>query len=89
MLISIEFDRTCDLPGMRVRTPTLPPPLWIRTCMTFKDLGIKSKGDESTAREELREHLKVHFSHFKATGKPIFSRTKRIENEICVLRPQR
>ena len=36
MLISIEFDRTCDLPGMGVRTP-YPPPLWIRTCMTFKD----------------------------------------------------
>ena len=26
MLISIEFDRTCDLPGMGVRTP-YPPPL--------------------------------------------------------------
>ena len=35
MLISIEFDRTFDLPGMGVRTPS--PPLWIRTCMTFKD----------------------------------------------------
>ena len=37
MLISIEFDRTCDLPGMGVRTPYPPPLLWIRTCMTFKD----------------------------------------------------
>ena len=38
MLISIEFDSTCDLPGMGVRTPTPPPPsLWICTCMTFKD----------------------------------------------------
>ena len=37
MLISIEFDRTCDLPGMGVRTPYPPPPPWIRTCMTFKD----------------------------------------------------
>ena len=27
MLISIEFDRTCDLPGMGVRTPYPPPPL--------------------------------------------------------------
>ena len=36
MLISIEFDRTCDLPGMGVRTP-YPPSLWICTCMTFKD----------------------------------------------------
>ena len=35
MLIPIEFDRTCDLLGMGVRTPY--PPLWIRTCMTFKD----------------------------------------------------
>ena len=26
MLISIEFDRTCDLPGMGVRTPYPPPP---------------------------------------------------------------
>ena len=26
MLISIEFDRTCDLPGMGVRTPYHPPP---------------------------------------------------------------
>ena len=25
MLISIEFDRTCDLPGVRVWTPYLPP----------------------------------------------------------------
>ena len=24
MLISIEFDRTCDLPGMGVRTPSPP-----------------------------------------------------------------
>ena len=38
ILISIEFDRTCDLPGMGVRTPyPPPPPLWIRTCMTFED----------------------------------------------------
>ena len=41
MLISIEFDRTCDLPGMGVRTPyphpPPPHPLWIGTCMTFKD----------------------------------------------------
>ena len=37
MLISIEFDRTCDLPGMGVRTPYPPPSLWICTCMTFKD----------------------------------------------------
>ena len=37
MLISIEFDRTCDLPGMGVRTTYPPPPLWLRTCMTFKD----------------------------------------------------
>ena len=37
MLIPIEFDRTCDLLGMGVRTPYPPPPLWIRTCMTFKD----------------------------------------------------
>ena len=36
MLIPIEFDRTCDLLGMGVRTP-YPPPLWILTCMTFKD----------------------------------------------------
>ena len=36
MLISIEVDRTCDLPGMGSGPPT-PPPLWIRTCMTFKD----------------------------------------------------
>ena len=34
MLISIEFDRTCDLPGMGVRTPYPLP--WICTCMTFK-----------------------------------------------------
>ena len=27
MLISIEFDRTCDLPGMGVRTLYPPPPL--------------------------------------------------------------
>ena len=27
ILISIEFDRTCDLPGMGVRTPYPPPPL--------------------------------------------------------------
>ena len=27
MLISIEFDRTCDLPGMGVRIPYPPPPL--------------------------------------------------------------
>ena len=27
MLISIEFDRTCDLPGMGVRPPYPPPPL--------------------------------------------------------------
>ena len=27
MLVSIEFDRTCDLPGMGVRTPYPPPPL--------------------------------------------------------------
>ena len=26
MLISIEFDRTCDLPGMGSGPPTLPPP---------------------------------------------------------------
>ena len=26
MLISIEFDRTCDLPGMRSGPPTPPPP---------------------------------------------------------------
>ena len=26
MLISIEFDRTCHLPGMGVRTPYPPPP---------------------------------------------------------------
>ena len=26
MLISIEFDTTCDLPGMGVRTPYPPPP---------------------------------------------------------------
>ena len=52
MLISIEFDRTCDLPGMGVRTPYFPPPLWIRTCITFKDYRIKSKGEESAAREE-------------------------------------
>ena len=26
MLISIEFDRICDLPGMGVRTPYPPPP---------------------------------------------------------------
>ena len=26
MLISIEFDTTCDLPGMGVRTPLPPPP---------------------------------------------------------------
>ena len=38
MLISIEFDRTCNLPGMGVGTP-YPPPFWIRTCMTFKDYG--------------------------------------------------
>ena len=25
MLFSIEFDRTCDLPGMGVRTPYTPP----------------------------------------------------------------
>ena len=25
MLISIELDRTCDLPGMGVRTPYFPP----------------------------------------------------------------
>ena len=38
MLISIEFDRTCDLPGMGSGPPTPPPPsLWICTCMTFKD----------------------------------------------------
>ena len=38
MLISIEFDRTCDLPGMGSGPPTPPPsPLRIRTCMTFKD----------------------------------------------------
>ena len=38
MLISIEFDRTCDLPGMGVRTPSPPsPPVCTRTCMTFKD----------------------------------------------------
>ena len=36
MLISIEFDRTCELPGMGVRTP-YPLPLLIRTCMSFKD----------------------------------------------------
>ena len=36
MLISIEFDRTCDLPGMGSGLPT-PPSLWICTCMTFKD----------------------------------------------------
>ena len=27
MLISIEFDRTCDLPGMGIRTLYPPPPL--------------------------------------------------------------
>ena len=27
MLICIEFYRTCDLPGMGVRTPNPPPPL--------------------------------------------------------------
>ena len=27
MLISIEFDRTCDLPGMGSGPPTPPPPL--------------------------------------------------------------
>ena len=27
ILISIEFDRTCDLPGMGVRTPPPPPTL--------------------------------------------------------------
>ena len=39
MLISIEFDRTCDLPGIGSGPPTPPPPpsLWICTCMTFKD----------------------------------------------------
>ena len=37
MLISIEFDRTCDLPGMGSGPPTPPPSLWICTCMTFKD----------------------------------------------------
>ena len=37
MLIPIEFDRTCNLLGVGVRTPYPPPPLWIRTCMTFKD----------------------------------------------------
>ena len=39
MLISIEFDRTCDLPGMGSGPPTPPPPpsLWICTCITFKD----------------------------------------------------
>ena len=26
MLISIEFDRTCDLPGMGSEPPTPPPP---------------------------------------------------------------
>ena len=26
MLISIEFDRTCDLPGMGSGPPTPPPP---------------------------------------------------------------
>ena len=35
MLISTEFDRTCDLPGMGSGPPT--PSLWICTCMTFKD----------------------------------------------------
>ena len=51
MLISIEFDRTCDLPGVGSGPPP-PPSLWICTCMTFKDLRIKSKGEESAAREE-------------------------------------
>ena len=37
MLISIEFDRTCDLPGMGSGPPNPPPFLWICTCMTFKD----------------------------------------------------
>ena len=36
MLISIEFDRTCDLPEMG-SGPPIPPSLWICTCMTFKD----------------------------------------------------
>ena len=37
MQISIEFNRTCDLPGMGSGPPTPPPSLWICTCMTFKD----------------------------------------------------
>ena len=51
MLISIEFDRTCDLPGM----------------------GPGKKGT-------------FKISQFKVTGKPIFRRTKRIKNEICIPR---
>ena len=79
MLISIEFDRTCDLPGMGSGPPT--PSIWICTCMTFKDLRIKSKGEESAAREEGNK-----ISHFKVTGKPIYRQTKRIKNEICIPR---
>ena len=51
MLISIEFDRTCDLPGMGVRT-TYPPPLDPHIHDIFKVLRIKSKGEELAAREE-------------------------------------
>ena len=48
MLISIEFDRTCDLPGMGVRTPYLPP-----LDPHMHDIKrLKSKGEESAAQGE-------------------------------------
>ena len=86
MLISIDFDRTCDLPGIGVRTPYPPPPPSGSLDPHIHDIyRLKNKVEKGRIGSPgRREHLR--FSHFKVTGKPIFSRTKRIKNEICIPR---
>ena len=71
MLISIEFDRTCDLPGMGSGPPTPPPPLLPLDLHMHDILRLKNKVERGRIGSPgRREHLRFLIS--KSNGKAHF-----------------